>query len=174
MPNTIFLDIETTGLNPFKDTIRCIAWQFNDEPVECVEFTDTKSVQEFINDVHDDYGEPLYIGGHNIGFDIKFLFQAGIIKKIPSLYIDTKLLYHSTNPHESLKLKDLAEKYLGVQPIRYKDLLKTGQGSKKKKLSPSEIPMDELMEYCKADVSYSYELYKRHEFYRNLNALAKV
>ena len=169
MPNTIFLDIETTGLNPFKDTIRCIAYQINDGPIYCFTPDDDDELNNFKAYLQN--LDSLYIGGHNIGFDIKFLFQAGIIKKIPSLYIDTKLLYHSTNPHESLKLKDLAEKYLGVQPIRYKDLLKTGQGSKKKKLKPSEIPMDELMEYCKSDVIFSRQLYERHSFYKQLGEL---
>ena len=157
-PNTIFIDCETTGLNPFKDTIRCVAWQVNDGPILCFKPTDEHELGVFQSQMF----ATEYVCGHNIGFDIKFLYQAGIIKTIPKNFIDTKLLYHSLNPHESLKLKDLAEKYLGVSAIRLKDLQTVGQGKKKKKLSFAEIPIEDLMDYCKSDVFYSYELYKRY------------
>ena len=157
-PNTIFIDCETTGLNPFKDTIRCIAYTVNDNnPIECFE----PNNREELNIFKSHMVACTYVGGHNIGFDIKFLHQAGIIKTIPSNFIDTRLIYHSLDPHESLKLKDLAEKYLGVSAIRLKDLQTTGRGKGKKKLSLAEIPIDDLMTYCKQDVGFSYELYKK-------------
>lgn len=167
MPNnTCFLDIETTGLNPFKDTIRCIAWQINEEPTTCVRVEDINLFTKEFNQITENGG---FVCGHNIGFDIKFLFHNHIIPTVNYNFIDTNLLYHSLNPHESCKLKDLAEKHLGVIPIRLKDLQLTGRGKGKKKIALSEIPLDELMEYCKQDVVLSYELYKRTELFNVVN-----
>lgn len=158
-PTTIWLDIETTGLDPDKDTIRCIAWAVDDGPIHCVRADDPEGVERF----QDDYKYCNRVGGHNPGFDIKFLYKHGIISTVPSNIIDTKLVYHAANPHRSLKLKDLAVQELGIEVVRLEDLQKQGKGSKKRKIKLEDIPIEDLMDYCKQDVSLSRELYAKTE-----------
>ena len=146
---TIFLDLETTGLNPFTDRILCVGMKINEKPTEIQPNVHSCSI------LFDSCGA-FALGGHNISFDLKFLSRH--LRCYPSYYIDTKIIYYYKNPHESHRLKDLAEKYLGVtNVIRRTDLL----GQRNKKIKMEEIDENLLHKYCIQDVDLSYNLWKK-------------
>ena len=160
----MWLDCETTGLNPFKDRIRCIVWKLDDGKI-CTphgvynfENNDLQAHSDFIKD----YVSSDTIGGHNISFDIKFIKQQLSISPGDCIkYIDTKIIYHYEDPHQSCKLKDLGQRILKQEVIRLADLQNCGKAKNKKKISFDQIPMEDLIEYCKQDVDLSHSLYYR-------------
>ena len=159
MENKLFLDIETTGLDVKKDRILCVGVKLNEQEVQV--FTDKEAFKEWVvykvfNSSPKRVGDSITWGGHNVSFDAKFLNTLWGVG-LPDSYIDTKLIAHSRNPHESHRLKDLAKTYLKEEGvIRLQDL----QGKGKKKLKLEEVDTELLKEYCKQDVELCYRLWK--------------
>lgn len=146
----ITLDIETTGLNVFKDKIIIIGLKENDNPAYILR--NFCSLPGLLSDTT--------IIGHNTSFDLKFLIYNGLISTdvLNTVnIIDTKILSFYNNPHESHKLDDVAKKYLNKQKtLNLKELC----GKGKHKISVSDIDRAILEDYCKNDVELAWELYQ--------------
>jgi len=82
-------DTETTGLDCHIDTLLCM--QFGDPEGTTQMVVDTSTVDPTL---YKDYIESRYMIGHNLNFDIKFLYNYNIIpRKIYDTMIVEKLLY---------------------------------------------------------------------------------
>lgn len=146
----LVIDIETTGLDVFKDRILCVGVKYNDEPARC--YTDREEFRIYVGTIFN----PVSIIGHNITFDVKFLMRSGYLEADNCQYVDTKILAFYNNPHESHKLDDLAKKYLGKQKLTtVKELL----GKGKNKIRMEDVDKELLQEYCKTDVDLTWELF---------------
>lgn len=85
-------DLETTGLDPRKDAIRCIGISAN--PTDIYVFEWTPQVAEFVKDMHGD-PEIMTVGQNSEAFDIWFQEEKGTIFRGPSF--DTLVGWHQLN-----------------------------------------------------------------------------
>src|SRR3990167_408742 len=147
--NNLYLDIETTGLHPYRDKIYAVGAALNDGPVVTLYTLDA---------IKDNLGGVLLDSNvtkvfHNANFDLLFLNRAGI-KTLPP-YFDTQIYWHLDNPHRSSKLKDLGEELLKEKVTRFKEVI--GTGHKKKPIS--DVNKDTLEQYLKQDVELTIKLH---------------
>lgn len=141
MPKSITVDVETDGLDKFRDKLVTIAYRFDDQgPVEVIEFDKGEvGPREFILAL----GDPSIIKrGHNVTFDILFLENNGYAVNGP--LDDTKVLAYLADPFADHGLKALVEHTLGKVPTKLKDIKKR-KGRKLEKVS--EIDRAALIEY---------------------------
>ena len=146
MPKSITVDVETDGLDKFRDKLVTIAYRFDDQgPVEVIEFDKgERGSKEFILAL----GDPSIIKrGHNVTFDILFLENNGYSVNGP--LDDTKVLAYLADPFADHGLKALVEHTLGKVPTKLKDIKKR-KGRKLEKVS--EIDRAALIAYNKEDV----------------------
>ena len=94
----LFLDIESTGLNPYKDSLVGIGYAFDDDPVTISYLYDEENIKSLL------LTDALKIG-HNINFDLLFLNQNGFKTKGP--YFDTRIFFKILDPYAKSGLKDL-------------------------------------------------------------------
>ena len=154
MPKSITVDVETDGLDKFRDKLVTIAYRFDDQgPVEVIEFDKGEvGPREFILAL----GDPSIIKrGHNVTFDILFLENNGYAVNGP--LDDTKVLAYLADPFADHGLKALVEHTLGKVPTKLKDIKKR-KGRKLEKVS--EIDRAALIEYNKEDVINTGEIRK--------------
>ena len=132
-PKTVTVDLETTGLDPWKDKIILISYRVGGfGPVVCIDYQakdrneeDLRALRELLSESSNT------IRGSNIKFDILFLRVNGFdIRTKPD---DTRLLAYSNNPSESLGLKELALSKCGISAEK---LIKDGGVEPKKKHIP--------------------------------------
>lgn len=105
--DTVFLDTETTGFDPHIAQLLCI--QFGDETDQFVIDAQTVDLAPF---------KPLLesklLVGHNLKFDLKFLFRQGIFpRRIFDTFVTERVL-HCGLPDVRAGLDKVAERYLGV------------------------------------------------------------
>lgn len=93
-------DLETTGLDPRTDSVRCIGIAAEPETVYCFDWTG--DVQRFVNELHSDKAL-LTVGQNSEGFDIPFQEAKGLEFNGPTY--DTMIGWHLLN---SALPKDLA------------------------------------------------------------------
>src|SRR3990167_10790018 len=112
---TLTVDVETTGLDRFIDTVVCVGWKYNDKETT-VSFGKDEKLAKKLKDV------TITKIFHNAKFDIHFLNKSGMEVRGP--IFDTKLYYHSLDPYNSNRLKDLAKTVLKeIMVIEYKDVV---------------------------------------------------
>lgn len=97
-------DVETSGLNPWKDQLRLVQLGTMDEAWVLPYPQERGAIEEFLS-----HGRPLV--GHNSKFDAQFLRNAGLPYR--GLVDDTKIMAHLLNSVRSLHLKDLVQTVLG-------------------------------------------------------------
>lgn len=138
----VFIDIETTGLNPFSDTITDIV--LNSE----VKFSSVIFSHTFI---------PLLkqlevpVIAHNFKFDFNFLFRAGVDLRLPGLCADTMLLDHLLDENQEHSLDSIVKR-------RYNDNYKEVFWNTYKKYS--EAPKEAQIEYACKDIIYTEMVYE--------------
>lgn len=92
--------------------------------------------------------------GQNIKYDALVLKNHGV--SLNGIFSDTMILSYLKNPEKrEHNLDDLAQKFLGVRTISYKQL--TGTGKKAKPLI--EIPMEQIAAYAAEDAGLTLRLY---------------
>lgn len=150
--------------------IVCIGFKFDDEPAHT--FTgDEKDIlrnfAEIVGQIPTHQMQMLKVVGHNVsGFDLRFLFQRYVVNQIrpPALpwkakpwdgqVFDTMTEFAGVGNRISL---DNLAKALGLQG-------KDGMDGSKVWPYYREGRIDEIAEYCKADVELTYEVFKKLTF----------
>lgn len=147
------LDIETTGLSRFKDSILCVGVyspRFN----KCFD-----SAADFAAWHKSHLHEPLYIT-HNGSFDIGFLRHSNLDLR-NNWFSDTKSIASIFYPRPaSLGLEHLTELYLGYPPYKLN------------RENMQSYSRDELKDYCLKDCRYTWELWEF--FNKKLDGKAKA
>jgi len=153
----ISLDLETTGLNVFSDRIVGISISINPNEAFYLPLShnqglnlDPLRVFSLLKPIL----ESNRIIGHNIKFDFKFLLRVGIDLNI---YSDTMLLSHLDDVNQSLSLKALASRYLGVTMTCFDDLF----FRRKKSTIPNiaDLSPEDVYLYACADADICLRLY---------------
>jgi DNA polymerase-1 len=149
----VTVDLETSGLDPFKDivagvAIRCLGESYyiplNHQGLSARNV----SVEGFTDITRYLHGrESIY---HNAKFDIKFLILHYGCR--PKIKTDTTVLAHFVDSNQKLGLKKLAIKYLGTNPKTFIEVA----GSSK---NACRVPVDIILPYACADVENTEGLY---------------
>lgn len=143
----IVFDLETTGLDPFKEggEIKCIGTTHTSH---------TGFVTENLDDVKHLLENPKIVKiGHNIKFDIKWCRKHGV--KIRGPVRDTMVEAHLLNENEpSFGLKELSAQYtdMGGYTDKIDRVVKLTKGDR------SKVPRNILLKYCAADCDAAYRL----------------
>ena len=91
MVNKLFIDVETTGLNPFKNKLQLIGTILDDSGFTIIDPMGNVGIfKELLLDI-----KVLKVG-HNINFDLLFLNLNGYRTVGP--YFDTQIYFHFQNP----------------------------------------------------------------------------
>lgn len=100
----IFIDTETTGLNPHKDRVTLFQYKIDDQPTQLVQDPDLATVHQLID-------ANLPVVGHNLSFDLGFLRYA---PKAPDDIEDTLYLDRIVNfKAQSHSLDTVAQRVYG-------------------------------------------------------------
>ena len=141
----VALDIETTGLSPFEDTLVGVSLANADGAVyiPCPQGQVPPKLRQFL-----EYDEMAWMG-HNAKFDYKFLRAKGI-GICPPIH-DTQLMAYVLGIEAPRGLKPLAERLLGVSTIHFEDV---AQGQ-----SFDRVPIQKAAEYACQDVLLTWALF---------------
>lgn len=135
---SIFIDIETSGLNPFADRVVGLSIASEKSSVRYLSLSNItekqkderiKGIAEILSDKSKE------IIGHNLKFVILFLKPLGI--KIEGCLYDTMLMHYILDPEGKHALPSLVSRYLGRTIREVEDII--GRGS-------NQIRLDEVAE----------------------------
>lgn len=85
--DVLTVDIETTGLDPWRDEITLVGTLWKGV------YSYFRNKEEFREYILEQHGTAAWLG-HNITFDIKFLLVKGWIDKVPKVIHDTQIMAH--------------------------------------------------------------------------------
>jgi len=150
----LFIDLETTGLDPFTDHIVSVAISvekgkgFNIVPPF---YKSKPKVREFLQPIipflEDETITKVF---HNAKFDLKFFHRYGI--EIKGKIIDTMILDYLLDPSRKTHgLKEISELHLQYHQISYKEMLKDRD--------ITDVPKEELTKYACEDADLTLQLY---------------
>ena len=150
----ICLDTETTSLKAFETELLGIGISFKADEAYYIPFNDNLESKYLIEQFSDLLAQPnLKVFGQNIKYDYEVLSNYEI--DIKNISFDTLIASYIANPSSNFhNLDHQALHYLNYQKIATKELLKAG----KKKRAMSEIPLQEIANYCCEDVDYTWQL----------------
>lgn len=106
-----FLDIETTGLNPWADdaAILMVGWADDDDKPTILHLADTHP-DDWVDRLRTHLSDSPPIVGHNVKFDLKYLRRFGVKLEAES---DTMLISQLADENRVLKLKTLMADEMG-------------------------------------------------------------
>jgi DNA polymerase I-like protein with 3'-5' exonuclease and polymerase domains len=137
-------DIETLGFDPYRDRIVCI--QLGNAEAQFVVDVGTVDIQEFKSLL-----ETKLLIGHNLKFDVRFLFHNRIIpSRIFDTFIAERTLYLGVTLHKA-SLADCVDRYCGAYMDKTERLNITGR------FSP------EFIKYSGTDVKYLHAIKEKQE-----------
>lgn len=159
--------LEDTVFSGTFGRILCISYAINDEPVQCI-FGDEKETLKRFWDVARDVD--LFVGHNIFDFDMRFLYQRSIVyairptQDIPFIRYRNAPMYDimhewtKWNPKGWVTLDEMA-RALGIKSSKEGELdgSKVHEFYKKGKLQ-------EIYDYCNADVEVTRAIYKRMMF----------
>ncbi len=150
--NEIYLDTETTGLDPFIDDLLLIQIRLRERTFifDCTLLED-KYIKYIIQLIRD---SGKVVIGHNLKFDIKFIKQktGEMLTNIYDTFIAEVIITNGVGDHYP-SLKDLVKKYVGVE------LDKTEQ---KNFIGSREITNEKLI-YASLDVEYLKNIFESQQ-----------
>ena len=158
----ITFDIETTGLDPLKDRIICIASNLNGKE-EVILDKDEKSILDkfwgLVREMKTKDATFKLIGFNCWSFDVPFLivrsFKYGVkVIDTSGKVIDLRYLLAYGNKYQNGTLSDYA-KLIGLEP-KYNGY----NGSDMKRLF-EENRFDEIEKYAISDIKITFDIYKR-------------
>ena len=145
----ITFDIETTGVDPFRDKLVGLGFCTNSDYGWYIPVGHRQSIPQLPLDVVLDALKPVLeaklINAHNGKFEYKFLKQHGIELKIG---FDTQVAYALTDETGSQGLKPVAQKLLGV----------ANWGLDLKAKNAAARPINEVANYCVRDCLHTHGL----------------
>jgi len=164
--NEIAIDIETSGLDWKTDSIHGIAIAWSEDNAEYYQLEVVKP--EILAILSEPRTTKIL---HNANFDLKFFHRASI--EVEGPIEDTLLLAQLVNENQSLKLKDLAYKYLGPDSIKHaRAIWKWLDQNKLKKEDLYKAPIDLLAAYACEDVNNTLKL--KYVFLDRLQKTGKI
>jgi len=173
--NIISLALTTTGLDVFSDRIVGISLSVCAKEAFYIPLSHNQGVNLNPSEVLS-FLKPILersrIISHDLKFVYKFLLRQGISLNI---YSDTLLLSHLDDVNQSLSLKSLASRYLGLNMVCFSDLF----FRRKKSSIPniSDLPAKDVYIYPCADADICYRLYRYfllRSIYLNPSLLDKI
>jgi DNA polymerase-1 len=147
-------DTETSGLNPFSDSLIGIAFSYSDNkacylPISSDE--DANRVVFLLQPLWSDSG--LLKIGHNLKFDMHFLSKYGARFEGP--YFDTMIAHYLLKPDSRHKLDDVIYEQLNYKMIPIEELI----GKKgKNQLSMKNLSPDRVRDYACEDADLTFQL----------------
>ncbi|TAN40562.1 MAG: DNA polymerase I [Nitrospirae bacterium] len=156
----VAFDVETTGRNPFGDTLVGIAVCSKKElahyiPLGHALLLDEAGQQMPLQQAVGILGPAMHDSsiakiGHNLKFDIQVLGQVGM--EVNGMLYDTMIAAYLLNPNKANhSLDEVSFEYLSRRKRPFSDLLK-------KKSTFAEVPLDEATAYAAEDAVLAYEL----------------
>lgn len=154
----LVIDTETTGLHWWSDSLLGVGLLWGDSPeqtercyVPIVDNIDHRYMTDFLLQLD----KPVWVG-HNIKFDLHFLFSNIPIETSQSFLekiriVDTSELIHLYDSRLPKNLENAEMAFLGTT-TKHKHL----QGMKRKKMT--DVPTDRVAEYCLNDCDVTFRL----------------
>ena len=170
------VDVETTGLDWTVEKLHGVGVGYEEGVAEYY------PVWNIPAKIKEDLGNPAIakIGQNLHAFDAKFLRKAGY--DIQGEFHDTKILAHLIDDTQSLRLKEMAAKYLGEESLENKRFLDSylstngcshvGQLCAKDLLLDSHPHIEVIAKYCKEDVNNTTKLF--FLFVKKLKEMDKI
>ena len=155
------VDLETTGLNPFKDRVVGISFCTTNTtgayiPVGHITDDPQLSIETTINHLKpilEDKQKTLIL--HNAKFDLQFLLNLGIDASESDIF-DSMIAAVLLN-YEKCGLKWLSEHVLGEQQIKYEEV------SGDNKVTLDQVAVEMVGFYACMDADYTFQLAQRFE-----------
>ena len=156
LKHEVSLDLETTGLDYFKNKIGCITLSFNGKISYYLDWNkiDIEILNNFLKD--------RFLIGANLKFDVKFLIHNGVNKESIKIGFDTLQGSHILNEMSSNSLEANAWLYTnyGGYDKGLHDYTKRYPSAKKNYM---KIPFDIRFPYATMDAISSYQVYKKQQ-----------
>lgn len=115
MSKLLFIDIESTGLDWKKDKLHGIAFSYEEGDEDYLAAADFTKQSQLWKDLEDPAVDKV---GHNLRFDLRFLSRLGV--HVYGRLWDTMTMAQLVDENNSVGLKQLSERYLGVDTIESK------------------------------------------------------
>ncbi|MEL3906761.1 MAG: DNA polymerase I [Treponema sp.] len=159
-------DCETTGINPFIDSLVGFSMSIEagsgiyvplkvpvpvlgEAPWTAMNLADAKTLLAALWS-----SKKMTLAVHNGKFDYQVLKTAGIVVEPECRLFDTMIAAWLLDPDRmSFGLENLAEKLLGLKGLEYKDVVPKGY-------TFAEIPVPEAAEYAAEDADFTLQLYR--------------
>ena len=174
----VAIDTETTGLDEMADKLvgislstaknqACyIPLRVNEEGIDQHKLLSDELVRRMLNEC---LSPEIRVIGQNFKFDYKILCNWGL--KVPNIYFDTMIAAWLLDSSHPVGMDALAVRYLGIEPIHFKDLLpKTRKKAPKKTLENKEhaankpcfadVPLTLAVQYAAEDADITWQLYE--------------
>lgn len=156
----IAIDVETTGLNPWRDRLLGVSITEENLRSTYYPYAGPDAVAPFPREI---LADPAVIKvGHNIRFDIKWLEVNYIPVRGP--IEDTKLMAQLLDENRPLGLKPLSEKYLGLAEVQCSKELKKHLDNlhlKMGDLGDPRVDKQLVSRYCCEDTKNTMLLYRK-------------
>jgi DNA polymerase I len=148
-------DTETTGLNPYTDSLVGISFSIKIHEAYYVPISyENAQDNPILNALRLAFENQMILKiGQNLKFDILFLKKYGIYVK--GNLFDTMLAHYLIQPEQNHKMDSLAEKYLNYHPIAIEELIGNKGVSQ---LNMKDIPVEKVSQYSCEDADITLQL----------------